>query len=181
MSRRRVLATAVLAAGALASIATSQATWDISDRQPPPDTTLDAVGPVVGYQVRAELRGPTEYTDGWLEIDLHGLVPQVGEGPASATATVTVTRDADPEDIVTGPLHAGSDAIEFHGSAALWRDCQTPCVETFTVWIDRGEVIEPARALIIAGTIAAHIEGVGENAPPSVEVDVEITPIEAAP
>ncbi len=178
----RVLATTVLAAGAVASIATSSLAWQLEASAPVPATILDVAKPSVGYRVHAELTGPFPDPSGTVELRIEVTFPPDRPNPASLLVEITDDDDADNSEVVEVTVSPDSGGIYAYLSA--WQGCEAaPCVEDFTVWIERTDLEgPPVTPIMLHGDVRIQAGEPGGAEPPAgSELTVTVTEIEEQP
>jgi hypothetical protein len=158
---------AVIIAGALASIATSQVPpdWTLSDVKDLPAAGIDDAHPSVRYRIRAERSGSFNGTEsGTTEVGVR----------LDTTATVDVTaelRSSTHPDIAPSTVTAPASSFNFHVSLAAWLECAAdPCVEEFELTIRRGAAM--AEVIGVSGSVASNVAGEGTEPVGAVTVTV---------
>jgi hypothetical protein len=152
---------AALAAGALASIATSAPTpeWSLSSGKSLPPSVLDQV-PSITYPIQIQLEGEQAYVglEGWITATIR-VVPQSTPPPAT---TVTVRLRS-----LSASYASDETTISFENApiwdtalqVPAWDECnETPCVEDFVLEIVRSETVEPT-IYDVSGSIEIDASG----------------------
>jgi hypothetical protein len=182
MNRRRLLATAGLAAAVLASIATSapvEPQWELDGTLPLGGAVSEAEPDFV-RQIVVALTGPAESPAGSITVHVDASAAAAGDtSPTSLSAELR--SDRDPERANTAVV-----VVEPGGSAPIdlflpaWEDCPGgSCEESFTLTITRTS--DPfALATALEGTVFVDVYALGAEVPPD-GTQLRVNVVEPAP
>lgn len=179
--RQRLLGALVLAAGAAASIATSQVAWNLEDSAPLDPVILDESLPSVAYAVHVEYTGTVANPEGNISLAL-----TVEKEPAmvgTPSLHVTITDDATQQIVGEQDWVYDPSVTDPQGpwlSATAWIGCTAGCSQDFTVVIERTDPITdaPWPQARISGTFDAYLAEYGNgNEPEGVSMGLEVTPL----
>jgi len=183
--RQRLLGTLVLAAGAAASIATSQVSWDLTEYRELEPVLLDETTPAVGYAVHVEYTGDIGLPEGNISLTLS--VEKEPANPATASLHASIVDDATGElvgeqDFVYDTTAPGPQGLWV--SADAWSGCTDGCSRDFTIWVERTDVVDGSdwAQVQLTGGIEAYLVEYGEGEPPGgASLTLEVTPLPGSP
>lgn len=177
--RHRILATLVLAAGAVASIATSQVDDSLQESQDLPPQTLDEARPLIGFQIFTVVRGSFDQPTGFVTANLTFEMPGFALEPAEIQVQLLDGATSVILDEATGTIPAG-ERVTLGVSTEPFGDCDGLCERDFILWIERGALTDTNYPSMVAeSTVMVELdEGDGET-PSDATLSLDVTPLEA--
>jgi hypothetical protein len=176
----------VLAAGALASVATSYVIeeWNFA-RSVPVETALDATRPLSQHAISAELTGafPIRGLYGYLEVEVEVTAALTG---TATSATTLILRQGEVElDRETVGLAPAARTTVTLSANAFTAGCEVaPCVDGWELDIERLPVVD-SPGVTISGDATLTINGTDDDEdmlpPPGTELFVTITELGPPP
>ncbi len=175
--RQRVLAMFVLAAGAAASLATSQVDDGLTETHDLAPQSLDDITTVVGYQIHTEIRGSFSQPVGGLTVNLSiSLAP--GITPDTSLRVQLLDGNSVILDDQTVSVDSGATVSTFV-SAEPFGDCDGLCERDFVVWIERGDSPGPDYPYVTPdSSVTVDIDEGDGDLPSDATLDVSVTILE---
>lgn len=171
--RQRILATLVLAGGALASVATSQVYWEIvSESSSVELVTLSRESPEVGYRIDIDFTGAATEPEGYLTVDLQSAVTAPPDGPVDLHAELIDVQSGEVIGSQTVTLTSTS-FVSVYFEYPVWMSCTSACSEQYELWIDRlGDALVP---VTIDGRVTVSVSERGKDGEPPAGTTVSAT------